>query len=220
MKLVNKFLFVFMTLFTGCLGYLLGYGLASQSGKTEVSKPFNGRFSEPNAGSSALVQNDKVRTNLPDEKVKVQFLENKVKELERDLIASSRKSDLLQKSFDSISSIVTISPSGKELMVKDGVYIPNDKKFLLNTKEIAGGKISLTGGPSSHITFTNKTNEDLYLFWVDFDGKPTFSRKLKTGDVVEGTTYEKHVHVVTKTNGDVYGNISALAGTDDIDIEK
>ena len=116
--------------------------------------------------------------------------------------------------------VASISQSGSELFVPNGVYIPTDNKFLLNTQAITEGKKSGLHGEKSKISFTNNTNEDLYLFWVDFDGKPTFSEKLKPGMKHSGITYVSHVHVLTKTNGEVFSFIEPQAGTDTLDIRS
>jgi len=157
---------------------------------------------------------------LEVEKHKARRLESEIEQLKATLIVSNKNAEILQKSISAISSVAVLSPTGKELSVPEGVYIPTDGKFLLNPREITGGKVSVPNGPQSRISFTNRTDEDLYLFWVDYSGRPTFSAKLRPGEEHSGISSEGQVHVVTRTNGDVYGYVSPLAGSDDIDIEK
>jgi hypothetical protein len=116
--------------------------------------------------------------------------------------------------------VATLAANGNELLLPAGVYIPTDNKILLNGDQIAAGKVSVSGGARSEISFANKTDEDLYVFWVDYAGKPTFSAKLKPGQSHGGITSEGQVHVVTRANGDVFGYIEPVAGGDDIDLEK
>lgn len=116
--------------------------------------------------------------------------------------------------------IAEVSETGRELYLMDGIYIKDDNKLLINSELISSGKKSIPSQNKSSISFTNTTGEDLYLFWIDFDGNPTFSGKLSPGDTQGGTTYDGAVHVVTRTDGEIYEYITPIAGVDLIELAE
>jgi hypothetical protein len=90
------------------------------------------------------------------------------------------------------------------------VVIPGEGKILLGrAAEITRSLRSTESVQTAALSFENQRSEDVYLFWVDFRGKPVFQGRLPPGRTANVGTFLSHPFVVTDLQGRRLGEGSA-----------
>lgn len=97
--------------------------------------------------------------------------------------------------FDPAHRIVEADPA------RD-VVIPGEGKILLGrAEEIAGELRSAESRQAAFLTFENRRPEDVYVFWINFQGQPVFQCRLAAGQSTRIATFMTHSFVVTDLQG-------------------
>jgi hypothetical protein len=90
----------------------------------------------------------------------------------------------------------------------DSVLLPADGKILLNrAAEIAADLKSTVSEQVATLSFENETTEDVYLFWIDYQGRPIPYDRISPGERSVRPTYMTHPWVITDANGNRLGDV-------------
>ena len=118
--------------------------------------------------------------------------------------------------YDRKNGVLKYDPSKSVILAQDG------KVFLNKNEEIAAGLKSTAGDVKAQLNFTNSTPDDVYLFWIDYNGKPVLYEHIQPGATAVRPTYMSHPWVVTDAVGNRIGNVlpELPNQTETIPIEK
>ncbi|WP_088241325.1 hypothetical protein [Calothrix rhizosoleniae] len=64
---------------------------------------------------------------------------------------------------------------------------------------------SISGKVATNVTFANKSSKKVKVYWLDYSGKRTFYKTLKSGTSYKQQTYVTHPWVVTDTSENCLG---------------
>jgi hypothetical protein len=104
-------------------------------------------------------------------------------------------------SYDTVNRVFHYNPA-------EAVLLPADGKVLLNRKsEIAADLKSTASEDVATLRFENETKEDVYLFWIDYQGRPIPYDRIRPGEASVRPTYMTHPWVVTDLNGNRIGDV-------------
>jgi hypothetical protein len=108
--------------------------------------------------------------------------------------------------YDTVNRVFHYNPA-------EAVAVPADGKILLNRKtEIAADLKSTASAEVATLRFENETKEDVYLFWIDYQGRPIPYDRIRPGEASVRPTYMTHPWVVTDLNGNRIGDVKPELG--------
>ncbi len=98
----------------------------------------------------------------------------------------------------------------QRLSFQDGLYLQPLNTILFDVPQEVRELRSTPSKERAILTFENTTQQDLYVYWMDYKGQPRHYRTLKSGQRYTQKTYLTHPWIFTDGEGNIHSEIEPL----------